>query len=50
MRLSISNSKPAPVFCAKVLAGICSLLIVVLEISSDYSLKHRSETFACVSR
>jgi lysophospholipase L1-like esterase len=50
MHLSISNSKPAPVFYAKVLAGICVILIVALEISSDYLLKHDSETFARVSR
>jgi lysophospholipase L1-like esterase len=50
MRLSISNSKPAPLFYAKVLAGICAILITALEISSDYLLKHDSETFARVSR
>ena len=50
MRLSISNSRPAPLFYAKMLAGICVILIVVLEISSDYLLKYHSETFARVSR
>jgi hypothetical protein len=50
MLLSISNSKPAPLFYARVLVGICVILIVAPEISGDYSLKHRSETFACVSR
>jgi hypothetical protein len=50
MPLSISNSKPAPVFYAKVLAGICALVIVTFEIASDYLLKDHSETFARVSR
>jgi len=50
MRLSISNSKSAPLFYAKVLAGICAILIAALEISSSYLLKHDSGTFARVSR
>ena len=50
MRLSTSNSKSAPLFFAKVLAGICVLLIVTLEIVSDHLLKHHSETFARVSQ
>jgi lysophospholipase L1-like esterase len=50
MRLSISNSKSGPVFYAKVLAGICALLIVTLEIVADYLLKHHSETFTRVSQ
>ncbi len=41
MHLSISNSKPAPVFYAKVLVGICVILIVALEISSEYLLKRQ---------
>jgi hypothetical protein len=50
MPLSISNSKPAPLFLRE---GACWNLRhshCALEISGDYSLKHRSETFACVSR
>jgi hypothetical protein len=50
MLLSISNSKPAPLFYAKVLVGICVILIVALEISSDYLLKPQSKTLARVSR
>jgi len=50
MRLSISNSKSAPLFYAKVLAGICAILTAALEISSGYLLKHDSETFDRVSR
>ena len=50
MRLSTSNSKSVPLFFAKVLAGICVLLIVTLEIVSDHLLKHHSETFARVSQ
>jgi hypothetical protein len=50
MLLSISNSKPAAVFYAKVLAGMCTLLTVVLETSSDCLLRPQSETLARVSR
>jgi len=50
MRLSISNSKSAPLFYAKVFAGICAFLIVAIEIGSGHLLKHHSETFARVSR
>jgi hypothetical protein len=50
MRLSISSSKSAPLFYAKVLVGICVLLIVAFEVASDHLLKRRSETFARVSR
>jgi lysophospholipase L1-like esterase len=50
MPLSISSSRSAPVFYAKVLVGICALLIVAFEIGSDYLLKHHSKTFARVSR
>ena len=35
MPLSISNSKPAPLFYAKVPVGICALRIVALEIAGD---------------
>ncbi len=50
MPLSIFNSKLAPFFCARVLVGICVILIVALEIFSDYSPKHQFETFAYISR
>jgi hypothetical protein len=50
MPSSTSNSKPTPLFCAKVLVGICALLIVAFESASSYLLKHHSETFARVSR
>jgi lysophospholipase L1-like esterase len=50
MRSSISNSSSAPLFYAKVLAGICVFLILAIEIASDYLLKQHSETFARVSR
>jgi len=35
---------------AKVLAGICAVLFIALEISSDYLLKHHSVTYARISR
>jgi lysophospholipase L1-like esterase len=50
MRSFISSSKPAGLFYAKVLAGVCAMLVLVFEISSDYMLKHHSETYARVSR
>jgi hypothetical protein len=50
MPLSTSNSKPGPLFYAKVLAGICALLLAAFEIAGNYLLKHDSETFVRVSR
>jgi hypothetical protein len=50
MRSFISSSKPAGLFYAMVLAGVCAMLVLVFEISSDYLLKHHSETYARVSR
>src|SRR4029077_13565122 len=50
MPLSISNSKPAHLFCTKVPVGICALLVVGIEIASDYLRKHPSDTLARVSR
>ncbi len=50
MRSSISNSKSASLFYAKVLAGLCAFLLVAIEMTSDHLLKHYSETFARVSR
>src|SRR5882672_8174470 len=50
MPSSTSSSKPRALFYAKLLVGICALLIVALEFLSDFLLKHRSETYARVSR
>ena len=50
MPSSISNSKPPALFYAKVLVGICALLIVAFECLSDFLLKDKSETYARVSR
>src|SRR5260370_6529885 len=50
MPSSISNSNPPPLFYAKVLVGICALLIVAFECLSDFLLKDKSETYARVSR
>src|SRR6267142_409535 len=45
-----SSSKPGALFYAKLLVGICVLLIVGFEFLSNFLLKHRSETYARVSR
>jgi hypothetical protein len=50
MPLSTSSSKPRALFYAKLLVGICALLIVALEFLSGFLLKHHSETYARVSR
>jgi hypothetical protein len=50
MPSSTSSSKPGALFYAKLLAGICALLIVAFEFFSDFLLKHHSETYARVSR
>jgi hypothetical protein len=50
MRLSISDSKSTALTYAKVLAGICAILMIGIEISSIYLLKHDSLTYARVSR
>src|SRR5712692_2152444 len=50
MRSSISSSKPAALFYAKVLVVICVIVIVGLEIFSVYLVKHHSLTYARVSR
>jgi hypothetical protein len=50
MRSSTFSSKPGAVFYAKLLVGICALLIVAFEFLSDFLLKHHSETYARVSR
>jgi lysophospholipase L1-like esterase len=50
MPLSISDSKSKALTYAKVLAGICAILMIAIEISSIYLLKHDSLTYARVSR
>jgi hypothetical protein len=50
MHLSIFASKPGALAYMKVLIGICAILIIGLEISSDYLLKHDSGTYARISR
>src|SRR6266436_3819390 len=50
MRSSISSSKPAALFYAKVLVVICVIILVGLEIFSVYLVKHHSLTYARVSR
>lgn len=50
MRSSISSSKSAALLYAKVLVGICAILVVGLEILSNYLLKNYSATYARVSR
>jgi hypothetical protein len=50
MRLSISSSKPAALFYAKVLVVICGIFVVGLEVFSVYVVKHHSFTYARVSR
>jgi hypothetical protein len=44
MRSSISSSKPAALFYAKVLVVICAIFLVGLEIFSGYLVKHNSFT------
>src|SRR5216684_8244124 len=50
MPSSTSSSKPGALFHAKLLVGICALLIVAFEFFSDFLLKQHSETYARVSR
>jgi len=50
MRSSISVSKTTAVTYAKVLAGICAMLIVVLELGAGYLMKHNSATYERISR
>jgi len=45
-----SSSKPRALFYAKLLVGICAVLIVAFECFSNFLLKHHSETYARVSR
>ncbi len=50
MRSSISDSKSKALTYAKVLVGLCAILMIAIEISSSYLLKHDSLTYARVSR
>jgi lysophospholipase L1-like esterase len=50
MPSSISSSKHAALFYAKLLAGLCAFLILVFEFLSGFLLKHHSETYARVSQ
>lgn len=50
MPLSIFDSKHPAMTYVKALVGICALIIVALEISSAYLLKHSSITYERVSR
>jgi lysophospholipase L1-like esterase len=50
MPSSISSSKHAALFYAKLLVSICAFLILVFELLSGFLLKHHSETYARVSR
>lgn len=50
MPSSISGSKSEAIAYAKVLAGICAALMLFFEIGSIYLLKHRSGTYARISR
>jgi len=50
MRSSVFDSKSLALAYAKALAGICAILIIAVEISSIYLLKHHSVTYARVSR
>jgi hypothetical protein len=44
------SSKHPALFYAKLLVGICALLVVAFELLSVYLLKHDSETYARVSK
>jgi len=50
MPSSIFGSKAKAVAYAKALVAICALLTIVFEISSAYLLKHRSPTYARISK
>jgi lysophospholipase L1-like esterase len=50
MLSSTSNSKHPALFYAKLMVGICALLIAAFELLSVYLLRHDSETYARVSR
>jgi hypothetical protein len=46
----ISDSKYTALAYAKVLVGICAILMIAVEITSVYLLKHDSATYARISR
>jgi hypothetical protein len=50
MRSSISDSKYTALAYAKALVGTCAILMIALEISSAYLLKHHSVTYVRISR
>src|SRR5260221_10778462 len=50
MRSSISDSKSQAITYAKVLAGICVILLIAIELSAAYLLKHDSATYARISQ
>jgi len=50
MHSSTSGSKSEALAYVKALAGICSILIIFLELFSDYLLKHDSATYARISQ
>jgi hypothetical protein len=50
MPSSTFSSKHPALFYAKLLVGICALLIIAFEFLSAFLLKHYSETYARVSR
>jgi len=50
MPSSISSSKSPALVHARVLLGICAILVLFFEICANYLLKHNSETYARVSQ
>src|SRR5260370_17320083 len=50
MPSSISDSKSTALAYAKTLVGICAILMIAVEITSVYLLKHDSATYARISR
>lgn len=50
MHSSISGSRSEALAYAKALVGICAILIIALEIFSDYLLKHDSGTYVRISQ
>jgi hypothetical protein len=50
MRSSTFDSKHPALFYSKLLMGFCALVIVTLELTSNFLLEHHSETYARVSR
>src|SRR2546430_7434355 len=50
MPSSTSSSKPPALVYARVLLGICAMLVLFFEIGANYLLKSDSETYARVSQ